>query len=98
HVPAIDSTGLHTLRDLVRRSRREGTLVVLADVHSQPVVALERSGFLYEIGEDNVTGNIDDALNRAREHLGLPAVPRPVFATPTVSRETPAGGVQTIPD
>jgi SulP family sulfate permease len=98
HVPAIDSTGLHTLRDLVRRSRREGTLVVLADVHSQPVVALERSGFLYEIGEDNVTGNIDDGLNRAREHLGLPPVPRPVFATPTVAREAPAGGVQAIPE
>src|SRR5207245_7683226 len=98
HVPAIDSTGLHTLRDLVRRSRREGTLVVLADVHSQPVVALERSGFLYEIGEDNVTGNIDDGLNRAREHLGLPPVPRPVFATPTVARETGAGAVQAIPD
>ncbi|HYS21669.1 MAG TPA: sulfate permease [Gemmatimonadales bacterium] len=98
HVPAIDSTGLHALRELVRRSRKEGTLVLLADVHAQPVVALERSGFLYEIGEDNVTGNIDDALNRAREHLGLPAVPRPVFATPTVSRETPAGGVQAIPE
>ena len=98
HVPAIDSTGLHALRDLVRRSRREGTLVVLADVHSQPVVALERSGFLYEIGEENVTGNIDDGLNRAREHLGLPPVARPEFATPTVARETAAGGVQAIPD
>jgi len=98
HVPAIDSTGLHALRELVRRSRKEGTLVLLADVHAQPVVALERSGFLYEIGEDNVTGNIDDALNRAREHLGLPAVARPVFATPTVARETPAVGVQSIPE
>jgi hypothetical protein len=25
-------------------------------------------------------------------------VPRPVFATPTVARETPAGGVQAIPE
>ena len=80
HVPAIDSTGLHALRDLVRRSRQEGTLVVLADVHAQPIVALERSGFLDEIGEDNLTGNIDDALNRAREYLGLAPEPRPIFA------------------
>src|SRR2546429_631404 len=43
HVPAVDSTGLHALRDLVRRSRRDGSLVILSDVHSQPVVALERS-------------------------------------------------------
>jgi SulP family sulfate permease len=89
NVPAIDSTGLHALRDLWQRSRREGTLVVLSDVHSQPIVALERSGLLDEIGETNVTGNLDDALNRARVHLGLPTVPRPPFATPTVARETP---------
>jgi len=98
HVPVIDSTGLQALRDLVRRSRHEGTLVVLADVHAQPVVALERSGFLYEIGEENVTGNIDDALNRARGHLGLPPAPRPAFATPTVARETPPGGLRAIPE
>jgi len=98
HVPAIDSTGLHALRDLVRRSRQEGTLVILADVHAQPIVALERSGFLDEIGEENLTGNIDDALNRAREHLGLAPVPRPAFATPTVARETPALGVLRPPE
>ncbi len=87
HVPAIDSTGLHALRDLARRSRRDGTLVLLADVHAQPVVALERSGLYDELGEENVHGNLDDALNRARAHLGLPALPRPAFATPTVARE-----------
>ena len=89
HVPAIDSTGLHVLRDLVRRGRHEGTLVVLSDVHSQPVVAMERAGLYDELGEDNILGNIDDALNRARTHLGLPSEERPVFATPTVARETP---------
>jgi SulP family sulfate permease len=89
HVPAIDSTGLHVLRDLVRRGRHEGTLVVLSDVHSQPVVAMEHAGLYDELGEDNILGNIDDALNRARTHLGLPSEERPVFATPTVARETP---------
>jgi SulP family sulfate permease len=88
HVPAIDSTGLHALRDVVRRGSGEGTLVLLSDVHAQPVVALERSGFLYEMGEENILGNIDDALNRARVHLGLAPVARPAFATPTVRRES----------
>ena len=88
HVPAIDSTGLHALREVVRRSRREGALVVLSDVHAQPVVALERSGLYDELGEENVHGNIDDALNRARAFLGLPVVARPVDATPTVARES----------
>lgn len=87
HVPAIDSTGLNALRDLVARSRRDGSLVILSDVHTQPVVAIERSGLFEELGEENIHGNIDDALNRAREYLALPALPRPTFATPTVARE-----------
>jgi sulfate permease, SulP family len=91
HVLAVDSTGLHALRDVVRRSRREGSLVILSDVHAQPVVALERSGTYDELGEENIHGNIDDALNRARAHLGLPTVQRPAFATPTVARESTPG-------
>ena len=88
HVPAIDSTGLHALREFIHRSRREGMLVILSDVHAQPVVALERSGLYDELGEENIHGNIDDALNRARTTLGLEAMQRPAFATPTVARES----------
>ena len=88
HVPAIDSTGLHALRELVQRSKNEGILVILSDVHAQPVVALERSGLYDELSEENIHGNIDDALNRAREALGLPLLPRPEFAIPTVARES----------
>jgi SulP family sulfate permease len=92
-VPAIDSTGMHALGDIVRRSRKDGTMVLLSDVHAQPMVALGRSSLLAELGEEHVFGNLDDALNAARVHLGLPIVPRPVFAAPTVARETPASGV-----
>jgi hypothetical protein len=49
-----------------------------------------------EIGENNIFGNLDDALNRARAHLGLADVAPPPFAVPTVMRETPAGGTRTI--
>ena len=55
HVPAIDSTGLHALRDLVRRSRHDGSLVILSDVHAQPVVALERSGLMTSWGSRTST-------------------------------------------
>ena len=96
NVRAIDSTGLHTLEDVVQRSRRDGTLVVLSDVHAQPMMAMAKAGFLDELGEENVTGNVDDALNRARLHLGLPIEARPEFAVPTVARETPAAGVAAV--
>ncbi|HEX6626793.1 MAG TPA: sulfate permease [Gemmatimonadaceae bacterium] len=86
-VPVIDSTGLHALQDLAKRSRKDGTLLVLSDVHAQPMFALVNSDTLREIGEENVLGNIDDALNRARDYLGLDQLAAPTQATPTVARE-----------
>jgi SulP family sulfate permease len=93
NVPAIDSTGIRALADVVRRTRKEGTLVLLSDVHAQPLVALGRSDLLDEIGDDNIFGNLDDALNRARAELGEAPAPPPPGAEPTVRRETPVGGV-----
>jgi SulP family sulfate permease len=87
NVPAIDSTGLHALRDVVTRFRRQGTRVILSDVHAQPMVALQRSTLADEIAEEDLAGNIDDALNVARAHLGLATEARPGFAVPTVARE-----------
>jgi SulP family sulfate permease len=98
NVPAIDSTALNVLRDLVHRGRKTGTMVLLSDVHAQPMLALGRSYLLDEIGDDNIFGNVDDALNRARTHLGLATQPRPPFAIPTVARETPAEGVPIPPE
>jgi len=75
-VPAIDSTAMHALRDLVRRTRRDGTVVLFSDVPAQPRVALERSGLLAEIGAENILGDVDQALAVARARLGLsPDVP-----------------------
>ena len=53
-VHALDSTGMHALKDVVQRSRRAGTEVLLADVQPQPRSALEASGALAEIGATNV--------------------------------------------
>jgi sulfate permease, SulP family len=94
NVPVIDSTAMHALRDVVRRSRKDGTLVLLSDVHAQPLVALGRLELLDELGDEAIFGNLDDALNRARAHLGLPTVEAPPFATPTVARETGEHPVQ----
>lgn len=91
NVPAIDSTGLHALDDLRKRSRREGTLLLLSDVHTQPLVAIERAGLLERLGEGNVYGNLDEALAGARFHLGLPPVAPPPGSTPTVARERAPG-------
>src|SRR5690625_102484 len=70
-VPAIDSTAMHALKEVVRRTRQDGTLLLLSDVHAQPMVALARSDLLDEIGEENLHGDLRGALDRAREHLGI---------------------------
>jgi SulP family sulfate permease len=95
-VPAIDSTGLHALHELARSCKHDGTLLLLADVHAQPMFALVRSDMLAELGEENLFGNLDDALDRAREYLALPPVPHPPGAVPTVTRETPQSVVSKI--
>ena len=69
NVPAMDSTGLHALGQILRVSRKQGTHVLLSDVHSQPMMALGRSRLLEELGEANIFGNIDDALAAARDYV-----------------------------
>jgi sulfate permease, SulP family len=67
HVPAIDSTGLHALTQLARRVRKDGTRIMIAEVHAQPMIALGRSYLLDELGEENIFGSIEDALEAARQ-------------------------------
>jgi SulP family sulfate permease len=76
----LDSTGMHALKDVVHRSRRDGTAVLLSDVHMQPLVALTGSPVLEEIGPENLFSNLDDALQRARELLSSPLTPRRIEA------------------
>jgi SulP family sulfate permease len=67
-VSLLDSSGLHALSEVVRRFRRDRTLVLLAEVHAQPLAVIERSELFHELGSD-VFMNIDDALDRARAHV-----------------------------
>jgi SulP family sulfate permease len=80
NVPAIDSTAMHALRDLVRRTRKDGTVVYFSDVHAQPLVALSQSELLDEIGEENLFGDVDEALTAARGHLGITSEERATTA------------------
>jgi sulfate permease, SulP family len=67
-VSLLDSSGLHALQEVVRRFRRDRTLVLLAEVHAQPLAVIEASELFHEMGDD-VFMNIDDALDRARAHV-----------------------------
>lgn len=87
NVLTIDATGLYTLKEEYKNASRHNIAFILSDVHAQPLIALERIGLLDQIGENNIFGNIDDALNRARQILGISPVDRATPFVPTVKRE-----------
>lgn len=70
NVLAVDATGLHALHELKKRCARDGTRLILAGAHAQPVAELVRSGLLDIFGDENLLGTIDEALERARFILG----------------------------
>ena len=68
-VLSLDATGLRALEDVYEQARREQTVLILSGVHAQPLSVLQRAGLLQRVGRENVCGNIDTALQRAREIL-----------------------------
>lgn len=87
NVPAIDATGLQALKEFYSDAKKHKTHLILSGVHTQPMYAMTQAGVLDLYGEENILGNIDDALDRARELLGLPKLGRPRDFVPTVKRE-----------
>jgi SulP family sulfate permease len=76
-VVAMDATGLNALEDLYEKLRKRGKRLVLSAPHTNPMMVMEKAGFIDRLGHENVCPNIDAALDRAREILGLPpAKPR----------------------
>ena len=71
NVPAIDSTGIAVLEKLCLDNRKHGTHFVLSGVHSQPLIAIGQAGLIDVFGEENIHDNIDSALTRTREILGI---------------------------
>jgi SulP family sulfate permease len=71
NVLSLDSTGMHALKDVVKRSRGDGTMVLLSDVHVQPLASLHSSHVIDEIGRENLFGDIDQALEAARGKVAV---------------------------
>ncbi|PJA99427.1 MAG: sodium-independent anion transporter, partial [Ignavibacteriales bacterium CG_4_9_14_3_um_filter_30_11] len=87
NVPAIDATGINTLKSIYSDSKKQNITLILSGVHTQPLYAMTQAGLFNLFGEENIFGNIDDALDHAREKLGLPKLGRPKDFIPSVKRE-----------
>jgi SulP family sulfate permease len=66
-VPAIDATGMHALEEFFDKCRKQGTTLLLAGVHAQPLFAMSQYGLTDRVGVDHLFEDFDDALERARE-------------------------------
>ena len=66
HVLALDATGLKALEDLLKKMKKDKSVLILSGIHAQPFVVMDQAGFLDKIGKDNVQADIDTALERAR--------------------------------
>jgi SulP family sulfate permease len=74
-VLALDATGLEALDDLLERLRIKKKNLILCGPHSQPLIALTRAGFIDKIGMENICGDMDAALDRARKILAAKKSP-----------------------
>jgi SulP family sulfate permease len=66
---AIDASGIRALEDLFHQLSGEGTRFMICGIHKQPLVALSQSGFVDRMGEDNLAGSLDEALEMATKSL-----------------------------
>jgi SulP family sulfate permease len=73
------------LEDLYERLHHKGKHMVLSGSQAQPLLVMEKAGFLDRIGRENVCVHIDAALERARKILGSPATMR---SDPATHRKT----------
>jgi SulP family sulfate permease len=73
NVPAIDATGMRVLDDLHDSSARRGIAFLIAGLHAQPLIALDRAGRLDRYGRDNFFADLDEALVKARTILAQKA-------------------------
>lgn len=63
---AVDATGLRALDELYSQLSRQQTHFIISGIHKQPLFAVQGSGLLDRVGEDNICGDLDEALERAR--------------------------------
>ena len=64
-VPAMDTTSLNKLRELHSKCKKYNVVLIFSHVNDQPLQFMEKSGFIDDIGRENVCPSIDTALERA---------------------------------
>lgn len=71
YVPFIDSTGINRLKEMCEQLKLKGTTVIISGASRDVRKELLRSGVYKLINKQNIHSNIQEALIRTKEILGL---------------------------
>ena len=70
HVPIIDATGIHVLKEVYKDTKNRGTKIILSGVTSQQVMGeLKKSRLAFAIGKANIADDFEKALLRCNTIL-----------------------------
>ena len=70
HVPIIDATGIKTIEEVFKESKKRGTKIILSEINSEQVKKeLRDSRLMFAIGKANITETFSAALERCKKIL-----------------------------
>ncbi|GHV74654.1 sodium-independent anion transporter [Spirochaetia bacterium] len=61
-VPAVDSTGITALESFLVQCRQGKIKLIISEVREQPRKALEKAGFITELGPGNMAATLEEAI------------------------------------
>ncbi len=64
-VPAMDVSALHSLVEVHKKCKKKGITLIFSHVQPQPFNAMEKAGFVDQVGRKNFCSSIDEALAHA---------------------------------
>ncbi len=66
HVPFIDSTGLHNLKDAIQILKSAGVIIILSGVNDSILKEFEKCQLISFIKESMIFDSFDEAINHSK--------------------------------
>jgi sulfate permease, SulP family len=67
HVPAMDATAMHALRNIYKKCKSRGIQLILSGVQEQPFKVMDKADFIKQLGHEYVFNNINEAIEYANK-------------------------------
>lgn len=71
HVPFVDATAIHNLREVIKQLQNDGRKIILSGVNDNVYKELERNRIVFLVGKANVVSSFDKALQECYKYIGV---------------------------